>query len=53
MSLTENSWALMGKTRNLFAVAVGRYTQSASQQRIQFHKAKDIWFAAAAEILCA
>ncbi|WP_202967560.1 DDE-type integrase/transposase/recombinase [Legionella brunensis] len=44
---------LVGKTRNLFAAAVGRYTKSASQQRIQFHSAKAIWESAAALILCA
>lgn len=47
----QSTLALMGKTRNLFAVAVGRYTKSASQQRIQFHNAKEIWIAAASEIL--
>ncbi|CDZ76344.1 Transposase IS66 family protein [Legionella massiliensis] len=45
--------AIMGKTRNLFAVAVGRYTNSASQQRIQFLKAKEIWQNTATEILYA
>ena len=45
--------ALMGETRNLFAVAVGRYTNSAHQRRIQFQKAKEIWQDAASEILCA
>ncbi|WP_278043996.1 hypothetical protein [Legionella santicrucis] len=38
----------MGETRNLFAVAVGRYTNSASHRKIQFHKAKEIWNIAAA-----
>ncbi|WP_165485211.1 DDE-type integrase/transposase/recombinase [Legionella rowbothamii] len=45
--------ALMGETRNLFAVAVGRYTHSASHGRDQFQKAKEIWWSAATEILCA
>ncbi len=45
--------ALMGETRNLFAVAVGRYTHSASYRRDQFQKAKEIWWSAATEILCA
>ena len=45
--------ALMGKVRNLFAVAVGRYTNSAHQRRSQFQKAKEIWQDTASEILCA
>ncbi|EHL32053.1 hypothetical protein LDG_5833 [Legionella drancourtii LLAP12] len=40
----------MGKTRNLFALTVGRYTNSAAQQRIQFLMAKDVWQDAATEI---
>lgn len=35
--------ALMGTIRNLFAVALGRYTNSASHRKFQFHKAKEIW----------
>ncbi len=49
----QNLIAFMGKIRNLFAVAVGRYTHSASHRKIQFHKAKEIWNAAATEMLCA
>ncbi|WP_133137775.1 transposase [Legionella rowbothamii] len=45
--------ALMETIRNLFAVAVGRYTNLASHRKIQFHKAKEIWQEAAHEILCA
>ena len=45
--------ALMGKTRNLFAIAVGRYTNLASRQRTQFQNAKQIWQDAATELLCA
>ncbi|CDZ76833.1 hypothetical protein BN59_01109 [Legionella massiliensis] len=45
--------ALMGSTRNLFAVVVGRYTKPAHQRRFQFQSAKDIWKAAAIELLCA
>ena len=44
---------LMGKTRNIFSVAVGRYKNSADQQRCQFKKAKTIWDDAAAQLLCA
>ncbi|CDZ79432.1 hypothetical protein BN59_03750 [Legionella massiliensis] len=49
----QNVLALMGKIRNLFAITVGRYTSSASQQRLQFLKAKNIWHEAALELLCA
>lgn len=49
----QNVLALMGKTRNIFAIAIGRYNKSASEQRQQFHHAKNIWQSAAAEILCA
>ena len=45
--------ALMGKVRNLFAVAVGRYTNSAHQRRSQFQKAKETWQDAASEIFFA
>ena len=44
--------ALMGKTRNLFAVATGRYTSSASQYRSRFYRAKEIWISAAEQTLC-
>jgi putative transposase len=43
----------MGKTRNIFAIVVGRYNKSPSEQRKQFHNAKNIWQSAAVEILCA
>jgi len=45
--------SLMGKTRNIFAVDVGRYTNPASRQRENFQEAKDIWDAAALLLLCA
>jgi putative transposase len=45
--------SLMGKTRNIFSVAVGRYTNSAEEQRTQFQMARKIWDDAAAELLCA
>ncbi len=48
----QNVLALMGKTRNPFAATVGRYTNSALQQRIQFQRVKEIWQSAAAQILC-
>ncbi len=44
---------LMGKTRNIFSVSVGRYTNTATQQRSQFNQAKAIWNEAANQLLCA
>jgi putative transposase len=35
--------SLMGRVRNLFAVAVGRYTKSALQRRITFEAARTLW----------
>lgn len=49
----QNFIALMGTIRNLFAVAVGRYTKPAQKRRNQFQSAKEIWKAAAHELLCA
>jgi putative transposase len=37
----------MGKVRNLFAVAVGRHTNKAAEQRHAFVEAKSIWDEAA------
>ena len=33
----------MGKVRNIFAVDVGRYTNTANVQRINFQNSKSIW----------
>ena len=44
--------SLMGKTRNIFAIAVGRYSNSAKTQRAKFTEAKAIWDSAALELLC-
>jgi putative transposase len=33
----------MGKVRNIFAIDVGRYTNAANIQRVNFQKAKSIW----------
>jgi putative transposase len=43
----------MGKVRNIFSVAVGRYTKSSREQRDAFKKAQAIWEEAAQGILCA
>jgi putative transposase len=50
---TQNVLSLMGKTRNLFSIAVGRYSNSAVNQRIKFFEVKMIWEQAAIEMLCA
>lgn len=39
----QQTLALMGKVRNIFAVDVGRYTNTANIQRENFQKAKSIW----------
>ena len=44
---------LIGKIRNIFSVSVGRYTNTAAQQRCQFNQAKAIWNKAEIELLCA
>ena len=45
--------SLMGRTRNIIALAVGRYSNSAKLQRLKFYEAKDIWECAALDLLCA
>ena len=35
--------SLMGKVRNIFAVDVGRYSNTVNIQREDFQKAKSIW----------
>ena len=49
----QNTVSLMGKVRNIFSVDVGRYTQSAQDQRDAFKRAQAIWDDAAQGILCA
>ena len=49
---TQNTLSLMGKTRNIFAVAVGRYSNLAVNQRIKFAEAKEIWEQASNKMLC-
>lgn len=39
----QRTIALIGKVRNIFAIAVGRYTNSANVQRKQSVLAKEIW----------
>lgn len=43
--------SLMGKVRNIFCVAVGRYLRPAAHQRETFRAAKSIWDEAAQRIL--
>jgi len=38
----QSTLSLVGKTRNIFAVDVGRYTQNATDQRSSFNEAKSI-----------
>ena len=45
--------SLMGKVRNIFSVAVGRYTNSANERRKQFILSRKIWDDASLEIICA
>ena len=47
----QQTLQLMGKVRNHFAIAVGRYTQPAHQQRQQFQNAKNLW-QQTAQMLC-
>ena len=39
----QQTLSFMGKVRNIFAVDVGRYTNTAHTQRDNFQKAKSIW----------
>ena len=39
----QRTLSVMGKVRNIFAVDVGRYTNTANIQRVNFQKAKSIW----------
>ncbi len=43
--------SLMGKVRNLFAIAGGRYTKPASQRREAFKAAKTLWVDAARRLV--
>jgi len=43
--------SLMGKVRNIFAINVGRYTNTAPEQRIAFASAKSIWDQATQRLL--
>lgn len=45
--------SLMGKIRNIFAIEIGRYTKTATEQRASFIAAKSIWDRAAITILAA
>ncbi|ASX28529.1 hypothetical protein BA173_01000 [Rickettsia sp. MEAM1 (Bemisia tabaci)] len=51
LNLTVPTLSLMGKVRNIFAVNVGRYTKTASEQRIAFASAKSIWDEATQRLL--
>ena len=47
----QTTISLMGKVSNIFAVDVGRYTKTASEQRVAFVAAKTIWDQAAQRLL--
>ena len=49
----QTTISLMGKVSNIFAVDVGRYTKTASEQRVAFVAAKTIWDEAAQRLLAA
>lgn len=49
----QSTLSLMGKVRNIFAIDVGRYTKTASEQRVSFVAAKTIWDEAAQRLLAA
>jgi putative transposase len=49
----QKTLSLMGKTRNIFAVAVGRYKNTAQEQRKKFMEAKEIWNFSALQAICA
>jgi putative transposase len=42
----------MGKVRNIFAVSVGKYKNSASIQKHKFYEAVTIWQEASKEVYC-
>ena len=46
----QQTLSLMGKTRNLFSVSVGRYRNQANERRYQFNLSKEIWDEAAQAI---
>lgn len=48
----QRMWSFMGKVRNIFYVAVGRYLRPADHQRETYRAAKSIWDEAAQRILC-
>lgn len=49
----QNTLSLMGKVRNIFSMEVGRYTQTANNQRLSFNNAKSIWNEATQRLLVA
>lgn len=44
--------SLMGKVRNIFAVEVGRYTKTSTEQKVAFAAACVIWTEATQRLLC-
>jgi putative transposase len=48
----QRTLILMGRVRNIFAVPVGRYKNSASIQKHKFYEAVTIWQEASKEVYC-
>ena len=48
----QRTFTLMGRVRNIFAVPVGRYKNSASIQKHKFYEAVTIWQEASKEVYC-
>ncbi len=50
---SQRTLSLMGQIRNIFAVDVGRYSKTSSEQRTAFAEAKSIWNEATHSLLAA
>ncbi len=48
----QRTLTLMGKVRNIFAVPVARYKNSAAIQKQKFNEAMSIWQEASKEVYC-
>ena len=48
----QRTLILMGRVRNIFAVPVARYKNSASAQKMKFNEAMNIWQQTSQEVYC-
>jgi putative transposase len=48
----QRTLTLMGRIRNIFAVPVDRYKNSASTQKIKFNEAMNMWQESSKEVYC-